>query len=166
MAVLNTIRKVATSALFTLGKPTGGKEYSWLEYQAIKYMAHYAPLDGNVKLQVMYCDLGTTARVFTLPPDCMRISRIALKSGTRQWTLTLDTNLRIPEELFTCSDTEEPQSDSVYNAFWPAWAIGAPNYSQAGGRNINYYRVDGRNIIFDHNIPAGELVVEYLFPVL
>jgi len=162
-APVNTLRKVVTSALFTLGKPTDGKEYAWLEWQAIKYFSSYAPLDGNVKLKVMYSDLGTTARIFTLPPDCMRISRVALRSGTRMWTLTLDTNLRIPEELFTCTDdANDTSSNFVYNAFWPAWAVGAPNYSLAGGRNTNYYRIDGNNIIFDHNVPAGELVVEYL----
>jgi hypothetical protein len=30
-----------------------------------------------------------------------------------------------------------------------------------GGRNENYYRVDGNNIIFSHNIPDGQLVIEY-----
>lgn len=163
-APLSTIRKVTTSALFTLGKPTAGREYTWLEWQAINYFTHYAPLDGNVKLKVKYYEIGTTARIASLPSDCMRISRIALKSGHRQWTLTVDNNLRIPDELFSCSDEETSvnNNDSVFNPFWPSWAYGAPRYSLAGGRNVNYYRVFENNIVFDHNIPAGELVIEYL----
>jgi hypothetical protein len=164
--LVKTIKYITTSALFRLGKNTEGREYTWLEQVAIDYLSEKAPLDGNVSLKCSYYNLGQTARVASLPPDCMRVSKIALKSGTRVWTLTLDNNLRIPEELFQCETKNDVSAD--FAGFWPygtsnygAW-WNNPQYFIGGGRNVNYYRIEGRNIIFDHNIPDGQLIIEYL----
>jgi len=161
--VVKTIKYIATSALFRLGKNTSGKEYTWLEQVAIDYLSEKAPLDGNVALKCEYYELGNSARVAAVPPDCMRISKIALKSGNRVWTLTVDNNLRVPEELFTC-DSSEDVTNQFLN-FWPGGGFGwwnNPQYTFGGGQNVNYYRIVGRNIIFDHNIPSGRLIIEYL----
>jgi len=163
--MIKTVKYIVTSALFRLGKEGQGKEYTWLEQVAIDYLSERAPLEGNVGLKCMYLDLGTSARVAQLPQDCMRISKIALKSGNRVWTLTIDNNLRIPEELFTCDSSEDASGEFatfVGNGFgW--WT---KNYSLGGGRNVNYYRIinDGgrKLIIFDHNVPDGQLIIEYL----
>jgi len=93
----------------------------------------------------------------------MRISKIGLQSGRRVWTLTPDNSLSYPEEFFSCSDDE---TDSVIvDGYFPSGYFGYfynyPNYGIGGGRNENYYRIDGNNIIFDHNIPDGQLVIEY-----
>jgi hypothetical protein len=88
---------------------------------------------------------------------------VGLKSGRRIWTLTPDTSLTYPEEFFQC---ESDQSDDVVlNGFFPTGYFGyfynQPNYTLGGGRNVNYYRIDGNNIIFDQNIPDGQLIIEY-----
>jgi hypothetical protein len=164
--LVKTIKWITISALNTMGKNAQSSIYTWLEQQAINYLSAKAPLDGNVSLKCLYYNLGQTARVASLPPDCMRISKIALKSGTRVWTLTLDNNLRIPEELFECETKNDLSSD--FAGFWPygtanngAW-WNNPQYFYGGGRNVNYYRIEGRNIIFDHNIEDGQIIIEYL----
>jgi hypothetical protein len=168
--MIKTVKYIVTSALFRLGKETRGKEYTWLEQVAIDYLGEKAPLDGNVGLKCMYVDLGNSARVAQLPPDCMRISKIGVKSGNRVWTLTLDNNLSIPENLFTC-DSEQDASEG-FSAFFGGWGNGywnnsvTSNYSLGGGRNINYYRIVNDNgkklIVFDHNVGEGKAIVEYL----
>lgn len=165
--VVKTVKTVVVSALNRLRKPTAGEEYTWLETVAIEYLADKAPLDGNVSLKCSYYELGESARVASLPPDCMRISKIALKSGNRVWTLTVDNNLRIPENIFQC-ETEQDVS-SEYLGWWPGgyssnW--NDPQYALGGGQNTNYYRIyeEGgqKLIVFDHNIPSGELILEYM----
>lgn len=164
--IVKTVKYITTSALFRLGKNTGGRDYSWLEQVAIDYLAEKAPLDGNVSLKCTYYNLGGSARVAALPPDCMRISKIALKSGVRVWTLTVDNNIAIPESIFQCETKEDVSTDFLN--FWPAsYSVNGSNwwtnypYTQGGGRNVRYYRIDGRNIIFDHNIHDGQIIIEY-----
>jgi hypothetical protein len=168
--MIKTVKYIVTSALFRLGKETRGKEYTWLEQVAIDYLSERAPLDGNVGLKCIHLELGTTARVAQLPPDCMRISKIGIKAGNRVWTLTVDNNLAIPENLFTC----ETESDSSlgFSTFLGNWGNGywnnsvTSNYSLGGGRNVNYYKIVNDNgkklIIFDHNIGDGKVIIEYL----
>lgn len=159
---VKTIKYITTSALFRLRKNTTGKDYTWLEQVAIDYLSEKAPLDGNVSLKCSYYNLGQTARVASLPPDCMRISKIALKAGNRVWTLTVDNNLAIPENIFDCQTDDDVSTEFVN--FWPNYGgwWNNPQYTLGGGQNVRYYRIDGRNIIFDHNIPDGQLIIEYL----
>lgn len=162
--MIKTIKYIVTSALFRLGKETQGKEYTWLEQVAIDYLGEKAPMDGYVGLKCMYLDLAGTARVAQLPSDCMRVSRIAVKSGNRMWTLTVDNNLRIPEEVFEC-DSNDDTSDG-YASFGGGFGWWNTAYTLGGGRNVNYYRIVNNNgvrlIIFDHTIPDGQLLIEYL----
>lgn len=166
--VIKTIRWIVTSALFRLGKPVTGREYTWLEQVAIEYLSDKAPLDGNVSLKCAYIDLGSTARIFKLPTDCMRISKIALRSGNRVWTLTVDNNLAIPENVFDCTTDQDVSSE--FAGFYPySYAYGwwnSPMYTLGAGQNVRYYRIiegqGGKEIIFSHNIPDGRLIVEYL----
>jgi hypothetical protein len=162
MTVKN-IKYIATSALYRLGKNPVGRELNWMIQVAIDYLSEKAPLDGNVSLKTIYAKIDTGARVFTMPGDNMRISKIGLKSGRRIWTLTPDTSLTYPEEFFSCS---EDDSDAVImDGYFPTGYFGyfynLPNFAIGGGRNENYYRIDGNNIIFDHNIPDGQLIIEY-----
>lgn len=160
--MIKNIRYVVTSALMRLDKTVTGRNYNWLEQVAIDYMGERQPLDGVVSLKSMYLTIGTSARTYMLPPDCMRISKIALKSGNHLWTLTVDPNLRIPEELFACETGDlQTENQTVYGEGW-MWGGNYEQFGLGGGRNENYYRIDGRNIIFSHNIPAGELIIEYL----
>lgn len=163
--MIRNVKYVVTSALFRLGKPTTGRNYGWLEQVAFDYISERAPLDGQICLKTWYVKITTQARQATLPSDCLRISKIALKSGKRLWTLTVDPNLRIPEELFACDTDEEENAQQGYeNSYYGVgwwWGQGSIP-TLGGGRNVNYYRIDGRNIIFDHNIHEGELIIEYM----
>jgi hypothetical protein len=160
---IKDIKYIATSALYRLGKNPTGRDLNWMIQVAIDYMSEKSPLDGSVSLKTVYAKIDTGARVYTLPPDCMRISKIGLKSGRRIWTLTPDTSLTFPEPVFTCeSDATDPVIiDGYYPSGYFGYFYGYPNYTTGGGRNENYYRIDGRNIVFDHNIPDGQLVIEY-----
>lgn len=160
---IKNIKYIATSALYRLGKNPVGRELTWMTQVAIDYLSEKAPLEGNVSLKTINATLDTGARVFTMPGDCMRISKIGLKSGRRVWTLTPDNSLTYPEEFFQC---ESDQGDPVIlDGYFPTGYFGyfynLPNFTIGGGRNENYYRIDGNNIIFDHNIPDGQLVIEY-----
>lgn len=166
---INNVRSVVTDALFRMGKPTAGREFTWLSQVAITYLKAKAPLDGNVSLKTMYATVGNGARYMALPPDCMRISRVGLKAGHRIWTLTVDSNLVLPEELFQCesvNDSSEAQGALLSN--WPPWYGGiygsplTPLYGVGGGGNVNYYRIVDGNIIFDAGIPDGQCIIEYL----
>lgn len=160
---IKNIKYIATSALYRLGKNPVGRELNWMVQVAIDYLSEKSPLDGNVSLKTIYAKIDTGARVFTMPGDCMRISKIGLKSGRRIWTLTPDTSLTYPEEFFQCESDQN--DDVVLDGFFPTGYFGYfynyPNYTVGGGRNENYYRVDGNNIIFSHNIPDGQLIIEY-----
>lgn len=163
MSAVKNIKYIATSALYRLGKNPTGRDLTWMTQIAIDYMSEKMPLEGVVSLKTTYASIDTGARVYTMPMDCMRISKVGLKSGRRIWTLTLDTSLTYPEEFFQCeSDKNDPV---ILDGFFPSGYFGYfynyPNYTVGGGRNENYYRIDGRNIIFDHNIPDGQLVIEY-----
>lgn len=163
MAAVKNLKYVVTSALFRMGKPATGREYTWLEQVAIDYLSEVAPMDGNVSLKVVYATLGDGSRVFTLPPDAVRLSRVALKVGNRVWTLTMDRNLAIPPEFFSCDEQSTNSNNQEYWSMGPYWNyINYPQYGQGGGRNVNYYRVEGRNVFFDNNIPNGNLIIEYL----
>lgn len=160
---IKNIKYIATSALYRLGKNPVGRELTWMTQVAIDYLSEKSPLDGNVSLRTIYGKIDNGARVFTMPGDCIRISKVGLKAGRRIWTLTPDTSLTYPEEFFRC---ESDQNDGVVlDGFFPTGYFGYfynyPNYTVGGGRNENYYRIDGNNIIFDHNIPDGKLVIEY-----
>jgi hypothetical protein len=160
---IKNIKYIATSALYRLGKNPAGRELTWMTQVAIDYLSEKSPLDGNVSLRTIYAKIDTGARVFTMPGDCMRISKVGLKSGRRIWTLTPDTSLTYPEEFFQCES--DKNDEVVLDGFFPSGYFGyfnnQPNYTLGGGRNVNYYRIDGNNIIFDHNIPDGQLIIEY-----
>jgi hypothetical protein len=164
--MIRDIKYIVTSALLRVGATPTGANYNYLEQVCIEYLSETAPLDGQVSLKVFYADLNTSARSVIMPSDCLRISKIGLKAGNRIWTLTLDPNLMIPEEIFAC-DKDEIENQNNFSSggdylgvgWW--WGLGnVPTYG--GGRNINYYRIDGNRIIFDHNIEAGKLVIEYM----
>jgi hypothetical protein len=162
MTVKN-IKYIATSALYRLGKNPVGRELTWMTQVAIDYLGEKSPLDGNVSLKTIYAKIDMGARVFTMPSDSIRISKIGLKAGRRIWTLTADTSLTYPENFFSCKEDETDQT--LIDGFFPSGYFGYfynyPNYTIGGGRNENYYRIDGNNIIFDHNIPDGQLIIEY-----
>jgi hypothetical protein len=160
---IKNIKYIATSALYRLGKNPVGRELTWMTQVAIDYLSEKSPLDGNVSLRTIYGKIDTGARVFTMPGDCMRISKVGLKSGRRIWTLTPDTSLTYPEEFFQCeSDATDPVVvDGLFPYGYFGFFYNQTQYGLGGGRNQNYYRIDGNNIIFDHNIPDGQLVIEY-----
>lgn len=160
---IKNIKYIATSALYRLGKNPVGRELTWMTQVAIDYLSEKAPLDGNVSLKTIRAKIDTGARVFTMPGDCMRISKVGLQSGRRIWTLTPDNSLSYPEEFFTCGD--DANDSVIIDGYFPSGYFGYfynyPSYGIGGGRNENYYRIDGNNIIFDHNIPDGQLIIEY-----
>jgi len=160
---IKNIKYIATSALYRMGKNPTGRELTWMTQVAIDYLSEKAPLDGNVSLKTIRAKIDTGARVFTMPGDCMRISKVGLQSGRRIWTLTPDNSLSYPEEFFTCK--EDADDSVIVDGYFPSGYFGYfynyPSYGIGGGRNENYYRIDGNNIIFDHNIPDGQLIIEY-----
>lgn len=161
--MIRNIKYVVTSTLDKLMQPRTGRYYNWVEQRCIEYLAEVAPMNGQCSLKVWNVPVDTAARQATLPSDCLRISNICLKSGRRLWKLTVDPNLAIPESLFSC-DTDEDESNRYLNTsdFGVGWWWGSTLPTLGGGQNSNYYRINGRTIVFDHNIEAGNLIIEYM----
>lgn len=164
MAAIKDIKYIATSALYRLGKNPVGRELNWMVQVAIDYFSERSPMDGFVSLRTKRFGVANDARVFTLPSDCVRVVKVGIKSGRRIWTLTPDTSLTFPENFFECdADSEDPViNDGYYPAGYFGYFAGYTPFTLGGGGNVNYYRIDGRNIVFDHNIPDGEGIIEYL----
>lgn len=160
--VIKDIKYIATSALYRLGKNPTGRELNWMVQVAIDYFTERLPIDGFVSLKTIRTKIDNNARIFTLPSDAVRISRIGLKAGRRLWTLTPDTSLTFPD-IFECeADKDDPL---ITTGFYPSgyfgYLNGTPYYTLGGGENSAYYRIDGRNVVFSHEIPDGELIIEY-----
>lgn len=163
MAAIKDIKYIATSALYRLGKNPVGRELNWMIQVIIDFVSERMPLTGFVSLKTIFAKIDNGARVFTLPNDCMRVSKIGIKAGRRIWTLTPDTSLVFPDDFFNCDeDAEDPViTDGYYPSGYFGYFAGYTPYTLGGGGNVNYYRVDGRNVVFDHNIPDGQLIIEY-----
>lgn len=161
MYLVKDIRYIATSACFRLGLKPTGDAYNYMEQVAIDYLSERAPLDQYVGMKTFEYTLGTHARTTTLPSDCMRISRIGYRSGNSIVTLTVDPNLIMANRIFSCREDDneaETMANSGYNTAYWTWG---PNYTLGGGRNFNYYRIEGNRIEFSHNLRECELVIEY-----
>lgn len=160
--VIKNIKYIATSALYRLGKNPTGRELNWMVQVAIDYFTERLPIDGFVSLKTIRTKIDNAARVFTMPSDCMRISRIGLRAGRRIWTLTPDQSLTFPD-VFECeADKDDPLiSTGLYPMGYFGYMNGTPFYTKGGGENSAYYRMDGNNVVFSHEIPDGELIIEY-----
>jgi hypothetical protein len=160
---VTTLGNIIISTLFTMGRPTGGKDYSWMKQQAIEFIKFRFPQNGCLFLNVDYVKLSPSNKVYTLPAEAVSVTKIGYLKGNRVYSLTVDNTLALPNNVeFMCDGY--PNSQQVEN-FFPNFmgSFSAPSYSSAtGGRNVNYYRQNGRQIIFSNEIPDGKLVIEYI----
>lgn len=148
-----TIGNIVSSALFALGKETGGKDATWLMSRGITYFSSFAPIEGNIRTEVTRMTLGNGPRIFSFPEGASRISRIAYECGVRHYSLRVDHSLSIPANFFSCDTPVVVAGCSDY----PTW-----------GNECEYwphdraYRIVDRNIIFSSNLPSGTVYMEYL----
>jgi hypothetical protein len=160
---VTTLGNIIISTLFTLGRPTGGRDYSWMKQQAIEFVKFRMPQNGTLFMGVDYVKLSPVNKVYTLPAGAVSVTKVGYLHGNRVYSLTMDNNLALPStDEFMC---EGYPNDNELNGLFPSYrsSFNAISYSSAtGGRNVNYYRQNGRQIVFSNEIPDGKLVIEYL----
>jgi hypothetical protein len=160
---VNTLGNIIVSTLFTMGRPTGGRDYTWMKQQAIEFLKFRMPQNGTLFIGVDYVKLSPVNKVYTLPSGAITVTKIGYLCGNRVYSLTIDPNLALPNtEEFMCEGYPNDESvNAAFPNFRTAWS--APSFSSAtGGRNVNYYRQNGRQIVFSNEIPDGKLVIEYV----
>ncbi len=160
---VTTLGNIIISTLFTMGRPSGGRDYTWMKQQAIEFIKFRMPQNGTLFMGVDYMKLSPSNKVYTLPSGAVSVTKIGYLRGNRVYSLTIDPNLALPSTTeFMCDGFPNDRSiNDVFPDFRTAWT--APSYSSAtGGRNVNYYRQNGRQIVFSNKIPDGKLVIEYL----
>jgi hypothetical protein len=160
---VTTLGNIITSTLFTMGRPVGGKDYVWMKQQAIEFIKFRLPQNGCLFTNVDYVKLSPSNKVYTLPSGAVSVTKIGYLQGNRVYSLTVDNTLALPNnEEFMCDGYP---NTNIVEGFFPNFleSFNAPSYSSAtGGRNVNYYRKNGRQIIFSNEIPNGKLVIEYI----
>lgn len=162
-----TLGNIVVSTLFSMGRPTGGKDYTWMKQQLIEYLKFKMPQDGLLYTNVDYVTLSPSNKVYTLPSDCVSVTKIGYLSGNRVYSLTVDPNLALPETSdFQCEGFPSSGNYSGLlvntNYNFDSTATISDFSAASGGRNVNYYRINGRQIVFSNEIPNGKLVIEYV----
>lgn len=156
---ITTIGNIVVSALFTMGKPSGGKDYTWLKQQAVEYARGRMHQDMVIGIKTDYVQLSPSNKVYTLPSDCVAVNKVGYLSGNRVYPLGIDNTLALPNPIeFQCEGFQSPSESNEYR--WFPWYVGQ-NFTQSAEFSPNYYRVNGRQIIFSNDIPNGKLAVEY-----
>ena len=157
---ITTIGNIVVGALFTLGKPTGGKDYTWLKQQAIEFARGRMQQSLSFNIVTDYVQLSPSNKVYTFPNDCIAINKVGYLSGNRVYALGIDNNLALPSAVeFQCEGFPSDSEASSSYRWWPWYAC--QNFTKSAEWSPNYYRVNGRQIIFSNQIPNGRLAVEY-----
>ena len=158
---ITTIGNIVISALFTMGKPTGGKDYTWLKQQAIEYARGRMQQDLVFNIVTDYVQLSPSNKVYTLPSDCAAVNKVGYLRGNRIYELTIDTSLALPSSVeFKCEGFPSGSNEIDYRWF-PFYGGIGQNFTLSGNYSANAYRQVGRTIVFSNEIPNGRLAVEY-----
>lgn len=156
---ITTIGNIVVGSLFTMGKPTGGKDYTWLKQQAIEFARGRMQQNLSFNIITDYVQLSPSNKVYTFPNDCIAINKVGYLSGNRVYPLGVDNSLALPNPVeFQCEGM--PSSTEASNYRWYPWYAGQ-KFTTSIESSPNYYRVNGRQIIFSNDIPNGKLAVEY-----
>jgi hypothetical protein len=146
-------------------------DYDWIEQLAIEFYQHKLSAFNMPSVVAEYVDVDANTKIWPMPADYIRYTKVGYKTGNRVWTLGVDNTLAF-QDPDACGTIEEAQSNPNYgnsSGFWIAEGFYngtyfGPIYTAGGGFNVNYYRVNDkqRYIQFAEALPNGKAVIEYL----
>jgi hypothetical protein len=146
-------------------------DYDWIEQLAIEFYQHKLSAFNMPSVVAEYVDVDANTKIWAMPADYIRYTKVGYKTGNRVWTLGIDNTLAF-QEPDACGTIEEAQNNPNYgnsSGFWIAEGFYngtyfGPIYTAGGGFNVNYYRVNDkqRYIQFAEALPNGKAVIEYL----
>jgi hypothetical protein len=144
-------------------------DYEWVEQLALEF--YQEKLRGYEMPSVVsaHVDVNANTKIWPMPSDYIRYTKVAYQIGNRLWTLGIDNTIALNNTPDICNDIAEAESASIGSGFWIAEGFYngtyyGPLYTAGGGFNINYYRVNEaeRYIQFVEALPTGKAVIEYL----
>jgi len=146
-------------------------DYEWLEQIAIEYYQQELSAYNMPSVVAEYVNVDTNTRIWPMPADYIKYTKVGYKIGNRVWTLGIDNSIAF-DTVGPCETITEASLNpnvSVGTGFWIAEGFYngtyyGPLYTAGGGFNVNYYRVNDkeRYIQFVEALPNGQAVVEYL----
>lgn len=146
-------------------------DYEWLEQIAIEFYQQNLSAFEMPSVEVEYVDVATNTKIWPMPPDYVRYTKVGYKVGNRVWTLGVDNTIAFHQPE-VCETIQDAQNNPNYGSGWGYWLAEGfyngtyygPLYTAGGGFNVNYYRVNekDRYIQFVDSLPNGKAVIEYL----
>ena len=155
---VSTVTMVATSALFDVMMSAPAMELAWMEQQGVRWLIDVAPHDNLGRICTRVYKTSTTQLLYELPSDAYRFTKLGIRFGGRQYSLTVDPSLSMPENVeFYCNNEE----GSTNNNWMP---YGFAPFRSSIPYNTNYYRMQDGMIRLSSPPHNGELFMEYLAP--
>lgn len=145
----------------------GMKDYARLRNIAVRDYRRVFRLGAVPSLVSKWVNIDYATRVWQMPPDLFRYTKIAYEFNGRLVTLGIDNNINLAEVPDMCEKGIDITNINTFtNGFFLA-PIGTNQkvyYASGGGFALNYYRPDyeRRIIVFSDVLPPGRAVVEYL----
>lgn len=155
---VKTITMVATGTLFDIMMAAPPMELAWMEQQGIQWMQEAAPHDnyGRIKTRVYKTDVSQL--YYEIPSDAFNFTKFGIRYGGREYTLTIDPSLSMPESVeFYCNEEE----DAVKVNSGP---FGFAPFRTSIPYNTNYYRVEDGMIRLSNPPYNGELFMSWIAP--
>jgi hypothetical protein len=146
-------------------------DYEWVEEIAIEFYQHRLSGYDMPSVVSVHVDVDSNTKIWPMPADFIRYTKIGYKTGNRVWTLGIDNSISL-DSPDVCDNIEQATNNPNYgnsSGFWIAegfynGSYYGPIYTAGGGFNVNYYRVNEREryIQFVDALPNGKAIVEYL----
>jgi hypothetical protein len=165
---VKSIEYVVTSALSRLGLDHASF-YDWLEQIAIEHYSEIIGVTTTPKIEIAEFGVGNGSRIWSMPSDYIRHSRVMYRVRDAFYTLTRVYNLANEPEA--CEVVPSGQDNGVGGIYEPSeyfqGTFYGPSFTANGGLNRAYYQIDdgNREIKFSlqsEHLPNGIAYIEYL----
>lgn len=145
----------------------GMKDYRRLANIAVRDYRRVFRIGTVPSLVSEYVNIDYATRVWQMPGDLFRYTKVAYEYEGRLITLGIDPMLSLAQVPGICDGSIDTLNlNTITGGFYFAPGITGQRvmYAMGGGFNLNYYRpdYDRRIIIFSEQLPPGRAVVEYL----
>lgn len=167
-----TITMCARSALFDITMAAPALELAWMEQQGLQWMQDVSPHDNYGRISTRIYKTNPMQLSYQLPTNVYRFTKLGLRFGNRQFSLTVDPSLAMPQSVeFSCDpdffENGDPELNDSNNADGSGFNSGNYPFSYAPFRsslpyNLNYYRVQDGMVVFNQPPEQGILFMEWL----
>ena len=122
-------------------------DYEWIEQLAIEFYQEKLRGYEMPSVVVEYVTVNANTRIWPMPSDFIRYTKVGYKIGNRVWTLGIDNTIALSSGPEICNDIRSAESGAIGSGFWIAEGFYngtyyGPLYTAGGGFNVNYYRVN------------------------